>query len=96
MTQVIHYHLPEGTTPSPLIQAFMEAADAAACLPPQCVPQPDDDDDDDDELEEDEDGYPPQEERDYDEFDFEPDWDAEEAYGEGALIDRIMNGGDNY
>ncbi len=93
MSKVIHYHLPEGTKPSPLIQAFMEAADAAACLPPHIVPSTDDDED---EREEDEDGYPPQKEREYDEFDFEPDWDAEAAAGEGALIDRIMNGGDNY
>ena len=38
MSKTIHYHLPEGKKPSPLIQAFIEAAYAAACLPPQCVP----------------------------------------------------------
>jgi hypothetical protein len=47
MSEVIHYHLPEGRTPSPLIQAMMEAADAAALLPPFMPDQPDDDDDDD-------------------------------------------------
>ena len=93
MSKTIHYHLPEGAKPSPLIQAFIEAADAAALLPPHIVPSTDDDDD---QLEEDEDGYPPQEEREYDEFDFEPDYDAEIAAREGALIDRIMNGGDRY
>jgi len=92
MTQTIHYHLPEGAKPSPLIQAFIEAADAAACLPPQCVP----DEPDDDELDEDEDGYPRQDERDYDEFDFEPDYDEFEAWGDADITDRIMNGGDRY
>jgi hypothetical protein len=44
----IHYHLPEDRKPSPLVQAFMEAADAAALLPPFMPDQPDDDDNDDD------------------------------------------------
>jgi hypothetical protein len=48
MTNTIHYHLPEGAKPSPLIQAMIEAADAAALLPPFMPDQPDDDDDDDD------------------------------------------------
>jgi len=86
MTHVIHYHQPEGKKPSPLIEAFLEAADAAALLPPHMPDQPDEDEDDD------EDEY----ERDYDEFDLEPDWDDYESASEGALIDRIMNGGDRY
>ncbi len=48
MTQTIHYHLPQGRKPSPLIQAMIEAADAAALLPPFMPDQPDDDDNDDD------------------------------------------------
>ena len=91
MTHVIHYHLPEGKKPSPLIEAFLEAADAAALLPPHMPDQPDED-----EPDEDEDGYPRQDERDYDEYDFEPDYDEFEAWGDADITDRIMNGGDNY
>jgi hypothetical protein len=96
MTHVIHYHLPEGKKPSPLIEAFMEAADAAGELREAIEQKEDDELEEDEEREEDEDGYPIQDEREYDEFDFEPDYDAEVAAGEGALIDRIMNGGDHY
>jgi len=48
MTQTIHYHQPEDRKPSPLIQAMIEAADAAALLPPFTPDQPDQPDDDDD------------------------------------------------
>jgi hypothetical protein len=84
MTHVIHYHQPEGKKPSPLIEAFLEAADAAALLPPHMPDQPDEDEDDD----EDDDDY-------YD-YEPDPDWDDYESANEGALIDRIMNGGDRY
>ena len=50
MSEVTHYHQPEDRKPSPLVQAFMEAADAAALLPPFMPDQPDDDDYDDDDY----------------------------------------------